>query len=213
MSLRDQMDAIYGAPDPDAVPWDLPGPPDLLVERVEAGWVAPCDAVDVGCGTGSASLWLAGRGFRVTGNDLSPVAIERARKRAEQEGVECRFLALDVLDDVSECEDAFDFVHEWEVLHHVFPEDRRKYVANVRRMLRPGGRYLSVCFSEDEPESFAGVGKFRTTRIGTTLYFSSEQELRSLFEPGFEIEELRTVTVPGKIHPHVAILAAMTRRD
>lgn len=212
MSLREQMDAIYGDPDPDAVPWDRPGPPAILVERVESGWVSPCDVVDLGCGTGAAAVWLADRGFRVTGIDLSSKAIERARERARDAGVDCRFEVLDVLADVTAHENGFDFAFEWEVLHHVFPEDRRKYVANVRRMLRPGGRYLSVCFSEDEPESFAGVGKFRTTRIGTTLYFSSEEEIRELFEPGFLLEDLRTVEVPGKLHPHVAILAAMVRR-
>jgi len=205
------MDAVYGNPEPDAVPWDLPDPPTLLVERVESGWVRPCEAADLGCGTGAYAVWLAGLGFRVTGLDFSSRAIERARARRLPASASCRFVVQDLLGDVSRFAGAFDFAYDWEVLHHVFPEDRDRYVENVGAMLRQGGRYLSVCFSEDEPASFGGTGKYRTTRIGTKLYFSSEAELRILFEPRFRIEGLRTVEVRGKHGAHVAIQAAMTR--
>ncbi len=52
--------------------------------------------------------------------------------------------------DVGKLEEAFDFAYDWDVLHHIFPEDRVGYVDTVRRVLRPEGTYLSVCFSEDD---------------------------------------------------------------
>jgi len=98
------------------------------------------------------------------------------------------------------------------VLHHIYPEQRRVYVENVYKLLNPGGKYLSVCFSEKDPE-FGGISKYRVTGLGTVLYFSSEGELRDLFEPFFNIEELKTIVIRGKPKSHFANYAFMERRS
>ena len=85
-------------------------------------------------------------------------------------------------------------------------------MANVHRILRLGGRYLSVCFSEGDP-SFGQKGKYRTTPLGTTLYFSSERELRDLFEPLFTVDELCTVEIAGKYTPHLAVKALLVKEE
>jgi hypothetical protein len=77
-------------------------------------------------------------------------------------------------------------------------------------MLRRGARYLSVCFSEDDP-SF-GQGKYREIPLGTTLYFSSEQELRDLFQPEFDVEELCTVEIAGKYNSHHPVKALLAKK-
>lgn len=213
MTLREQMDRIYRDRALDEIPWNIEGPPDTLRGLLESGWVSPCDAIDLGCGAGNHATWLASRGFRMTGLELSPAAIEIARRLAEEKGVQCRFVAADMTGIVEELDDAFDFAYDWGVLHHVFPEHRGRYVMNVHRMLRAGGRYLSLCFSEEEPASFGGDGKYRTTPLGTTLYFSSETELRELFEPLFHVERMRTVEVPGKMAPHMAVETLMSKRE
>jgi hypothetical protein len=81
----------------------------------------------------------------------------------------------------------------------------------VYTALRPGATYFTVCFSEKDPQ-FGGKGKFRKTRIGTTLYFSSESELRELISPNFRIRELKTIDVRGRFGPHVAISVLAQRR-
>jgi SAM-dependent methyltransferase len=210
MNLKDQMDRIYGSLAPAEIPWNVESPPGFLVELVESRRVTPCRAVDLGCGAGNYAVWLAARGFDVTGVDISPRALDLARRLAAARGVACRFVAADLLGDLGEFDSAFDFAYDWEVLHHVFPKDRARYVANVDRMLRPGARYLSVCFSEED-HGFGGEGKFRTTPLGTTLYFSSEQELRELFQPLFHIEELGTVDAPGRQSPHRAVRALLMK--
>jgi SAM-dependent methyltransferase len=205
MDLHQQMERIYRERALEAIPWNDENPPGLLVDLVESGTLVPGDAVDLGCGAGNHAVWLAERGFRVTGLDFSARATELATELAARRGVKCRFVVRDVTGDVGDLEGAFDFACDWEVLHHVFPDLRPRYVDNVLRLLRPGGRYLSVCFSEEDP-AFGGEGKYRTTPLGTRLYFSSEAELRDLFAPRFEIKDLFTTTIGAHI-AHRAVVA------
>jgi len=216
VDVQQQMERIYGEMAPEAIPWNIESPPRELVALVDAGWVTPCDAVDLGCGAGHYAVWLATRGFRVTGVDLSPAALAMAERLAAAKGVSCCFLALDLTAEAAGTkaglDAAFDFAYDWEVLHHIFPGQRERYVANVHRMLRPRGRYLSVCFSEEDAGGFEGEGKLRATRLGTALYFSSAEELRRLFEPWFEVEALGQVEIAGKFGPHRPHRALLVKR-
>jgi cyclopropane fatty-acyl-phospholipid synthase-like methyltransferase len=210
MSIREQMDKIYQDLSPEKIPWNLSEPPKILVELVESGRIKPCRAVDLGCGAGNYAVWMTSQGFEMTGIDISPRAIALAEETARARGLACRFLAADLMGVLPELAGSFDFAYDWEVLHHVFPQDRPRYLSNVHAMLSDQGSYLSVCFSEKD-QTFPGEGKIRTTRLGTELYLSSEDELRELFEPLFEIKELKTVEVAGKYQPHQAVVALMER--
>ena len=61
------------------------GNPNRYLVR-EASGLPPGTALDVGCGEGADALWLAGRGWRVTGADLSTVALERAARHTAEAG-------------------------------------------------------------------------------------------------------------------------------
>ena len=137
-------------------------------------------------------------------------AIELAQNSALKNGVDCSFIASDVLGEMSNVKGIFDFAYDWELLHHIFPQYREKYIKNVYRLLNNKGQYLSVCFSDESPQ-FGGVGKYRKTPLDTILYFSSESEMISLFKPFFNIEELKTIDVKGKFGIHKAIYAFMEK--
>ncbi|MGA3360067.1 MAG: class I SAM-dependent methyltransferase [Halobacteriota archaeon] len=139
-------------------------------------------------------------------------AIKRAEEHATKNGVKCTFLVADVLGDLENVTETFDFAYDWELLHHIFLEQRQQYVANVHRLLNPKGKYLSLCFNESDP-AFGGAGKYRRTPLGTVLYFSSLGELRALFEPCFTILELRTVEIHSKSASHLASYCFMERRE
>jgi SAM-dependent methyltransferase len=62
------------------------GRPNELLVR-EAGDLTPGTALDLGCGEGADAVWLAGRGWRVTGVDISATALERAAVHAADAGV------------------------------------------------------------------------------------------------------------------------------
>jgi SAM-dependent methyltransferase len=199
--IRDEMERIYSEIPPAEIPWNLNSPPSTLVQLVESGQIHPCRTLDMGCGAGNYAIYLAGLGFDVTGVDISPSAIALAQANAKKQEVVCNFTVADVLSGLEELPGVFEFAYDWALLHHVFPDQRDKYVETVHRLLVPGGKYLSVCFS-DEDDAFGGTGKYRTTSLGTTLYFSSEEELRELFEPHFTVKSLKTVEVEGTWKPH-----------
>jgi SAM-dependent methyltransferase len=205
------VDKIYQTLSLENIPWNSETPPDALITMVREGIIRPCKTVDLGCGAGNYAIYLAGLGFDVTGVDSSPTALKIASEHAKTKGARCRFIVADLLGDLHEVTDTFDFAYDWEFLHHIFPEDRETYIRNVHKITNPGATYFSVCFAESDPQ-FGGSGKYRTTRIGTTLYFSSESEIRELVSPYFSIRELKTVEVSSKFGPHRAVSLLATRR-
>ena len=210
--MQAEMDKIYYKTPLNEIPWNIETPPIQLVELVDSGEVKPCKTIDLGCGTGNYAVYLASIGFDVTGIDISPTAIKIAKETAKKKRSQCSFLVANVLGDLCEVKERFDFAFEWELLHHIFPKYRKTYVENVHKLLNPGSFYLSVCFSEKDSE-FGGAGNYRVTGLGTVLYFSSENELRNLFKPYFKIRELKTIVIRGRPKSHFANYAFMERRS
>ena len=206
-----EMDRIYREMPLEKIPWNIEAPPGALVELIKNEGVKRCKTIDLGCGAGNYAIYLASVGFDVTGVDIAPTAIEIAKENAKRQGIKCTFVVADVLGNLEEVKETFDFAYDWQLLHHIFPEQRKKYVENVHRILSPRGKYLSVCFSEKDTQ-FSGSGKYRETPLGSILYFSSEDELRDLFKPYFNIKELGTIEIRGKFAPHSANYAFLERK-
>jgi 2-polyprenyl-3-methyl-5-hydroxy-6-metoxy-1,4-benzoquinol methylase len=125
------IDEIYRNMAQEEIPWNIDEPPRALVELIESGKVRPCKAADFGCGTGNYAIYLASKGFDVTGVDISLTAIKIAQENAKKKGIRCDFIVADVLGDLKEVKETFDFAYDWELLHHIFPDQRKKYVENV----------------------------------------------------------------------------------
>ena len=180
--------------------WTSTTPPKKLVELIKGGIIKPCKVLDVGCGEGFYSIYLAKQGFDVIGIDISENAIKHAKNNAKREGVNVRFESMDLF-DISKLNERFDFIFEWAILHHIEPKKRKDYVKEIFNKLNNGGKYLSVCFNERNP-GFAQPGKkVRTIPAssralqGTKLYFSSLDEMRTLFHPYFKIIESKIIEI------------------
>ena len=191
---REIIEQIYE--NPGAV-WTRTEPPPELVQLIENGKIKPCKAIDIACGEGFYSIYLASRGFNVTGIDLSKKAIQYAKENAVSRRINARFVELDI-DDLDQLNETFDFVLEWGLLHHRMPIEKvKQYIKRVAQVLNKNGKYLSMCFNEQSPE-FEGVGvKCRTGIRGLKLYYFSQEELRKLFEPHFRILEAKLINIPG----------------
>jgi 2-polyprenyl-3-methyl-5-hydroxy-6-metoxy-1,4-benzoquinol methylase len=75
------------------ISWNIVTPPDVLVSLVESRNVKPCKTIDLRCGTGKYSIYLASLGFEVPGIDNSLTAIKIAQQNAKKKGIKCDFLS------------------------------------------------------------------------------------------------------------------------
>jgi len=162
------------------IPWDIGRVDVNLAETVERRPLCVGAALDIGCGTGDNTVWLARRGFRVTGVDIAPLAIEKAREKAEREGVACRFLVADFLHaDVPE--GPFGFIFDRGCFHSLGEREKHeRFARNVARHLGPGGLWLSLIASRDAPQRHPGPPRL------------SAAEVTAAVEPVFELLSLES---------------------
>ena len=126
------------------MPWET-GPREELVGLVESGRIAPCRALDLGCGTGSNAIFLAQQGFDVTGVDFATSAIEKAKRRAAAAGARVQFV-VDDLTNLRQVQGTFDLLVDYGALDDLRPNDRDLYVRSVLPLTHPGSHYLLWCF-------------------------------------------------------------------
>jgi SAM-dependent methyltransferase len=145
---RARWDARYARLDSSAV--DTAGAPPLLAAHEHLVPTAG-SALELACGVGTASVWLAERGLDVLGVDGSPVAIDRARDLARRRGVDarCRFAVVDLDDGLPPGPPAAL------ILCHRFRDPRLDAAITAR--LAPGGLLAMTVLSEVG----AAPGRFR----------------------------------------------------
>lgn len=165
---------------PAAPPWDIGRPQPVFAAIAEEGLLDGPDVLDAGCGTGEHALMLAARGARVTGVDLSEVAVGVAREKAAERGLAVTFSSGDIL-AVALPAESFDVVVDSGLFHSFSDEDRTRYVDVLRGRLRPGGLCCLMCFSDREPGDW---GPRRVTR----------DELEAAFSDGWSVERLEPST-------------------
>jgi len=170
--------AYHGTP-----PWDIGRPQREFVRLEEAGKISG-DVLDVGCGTGENALFLAGCGHAVWGVDSAPAAIDIARKKAEERGLAATFLVKDTL-NVQEIGRTFDTVIDSGLFHTLSDPERSCFVQNLSEVLKPGGTYFMLAFSEREP---GGYGPRRITK----------KEIQSAFSDGWRINEIRAAVFESR---------------
>jgi SAM-dependent methyltransferase len=129
-------------------PWDGHPLPTSLTNLIEGEQApSPAKALDIGCGTGDNSIYLAGHGWQVTGVDYVQKAVDKARAKAGAKGVDVRFEQADV---TRLCEEGigtdFSLIVDNGCLHGMNDEDRHDYVREVTAVASPGGRLLLVEF-------------------------------------------------------------------
>jgi ubiquinone/menaquinone biosynthesis C-methylase UbiE len=133
--------------------WDFgSASPELVSFLAVLGLPAPGSrALDIGCGGGWDSIFLAQCGFAVTGVDVSPKALSLAARRAKKAGVSIRFRTGDArnlpVEDLS-----IDFANDRGCFHVIPREERHRYAEEIRRVLKPGGQLLLRGCREMSPE-------------------------------------------------------------
>lgn len=166
---------------------------EISIRQAECveGWIETLgrrdlNILDVGCGTG----WMCARLLKfgtVTGVDLADEIVARASQRVPA----AKFIAGDVF-SVDLPAASFDVVVSFEVLAHVV--DQPGFVAQIARLLKPGGRVMIATQNGPILERWSQIGG---PIPGQIRHWVSGKSLRRLLEPGFVVEALTSVHPVG----------------
>lgn len=174
--LTHVYDAAYaGVPN-----WDIGRPQRAFVRLAEAGLVED-PVLDVGCGTGELACFLASRGHRVLGIDLSELAIRQAREKARWRRIDAQFLVWDALslDRLADAGVSFRTVVDSGMYHVLGPAERDRLAAGLAEVVAPGGLYAVLGDARRADREFYGItpGELRARfedRGGWEIVFSTE---------------------------------------
>jgi SAM-dependent methyltransferase len=178
MSVEDHFRQAY--PEGSA-PWDI-GKPDFNL--ITTTPIAPCKALEIGCGTCDNAIWLAQQNFDVIGIDISEIAIEKARDKAATANASCIFAVLNILKDHIDGA-PFGFVFDRGCFHTMdSAEQRQSFAIQVQSHMEENGLWLSLIGNADEQRLGEGPPKLTARDIVSAVepYF----EILSLVSSNFE---------------------------
>lgn len=184
ITQKEHWEKIYSEIPDGELPWNSKTPSQELIKLIETNKIKQCKALDIGCGAGTNSIYLAEKGFEVTGIDISEKAIYLAKEKDKEK--RCNFISGDVLNLYFKKKE-FDFVYDGGCLHHINKKNHQKYLDEIKRVLNDGGSFLLLCFADDLRL------KLNPKRLFSKKYdlnFFSKRKLVKLFSKDFEIKNI-----------------------
>ena len=157
---------------------------------MELAGIRPGERVlDVGCGPGRLTIVagiVAGLEGETCGIDPAPEMVELAHRNAARAGVRVRF-EVGAIEALPYPDDHFDVVLNSLMLHHLPDELKRRGLAEIRRVLKPGGRVVAVDFGATPDEGFGHLLCVLRLRTG----WDHAERLRAMLgDAGFDAVEL-----------------------
>ena len=138
-----------------------------------------------GCGRGHEVVFLAENGFDVTAIDFSSGAVTYLKNALKKRNLEGRILHQDFFRLDESHEGVYDLVLEQTFFCAISPKQRRDYVLNVSRILKPGGILVGLFYHTDEQ----GGPPYNTTREDIEMHFSKKFEIQELDKTSLSAEQ------------------------
>ena len=138
-----------------------------------------------GCGRGHEVVFLAENGFDVTAIDFSSGAVTYLKNALKKRNLEGRILHQDFFSLDESHEGVYDLVLEQTFFCAISPKQRRDYVLNVSRILKPGGILVGLFYHTDEQ----GGPPYNTTREDIERHFSKKFEIQELDKTSLSAEQ------------------------
>jgi 2-polyprenyl-3-methyl-5-hydroxy-6-metoxy-1,4-benzoquinol methylase len=170
------MNSMYEkATRPEDLAWHSEEPTKLLDDAVSAVLATRngrARALDLGCGAGIHSAYLARKGFEVTGIDLIPKAIELAATHAEAQGLDVDFVAADLLE--WSAGRPFDLVLDSGCLHSLIHGSVALYKERLVSLIAPGGEYVLCHWGKRHAFDWRPIGPRRRAADDLAAVFAPE---------------------------------------
>ncbi|MCK4316919.1 MAG: class I SAM-dependent methyltransferase, partial [Anaerolineae bacterium] len=165
--------------------------------------------LDLGCGTGRHTVVLARMGFAVAAADVSPSGLATCAAWLSREGLSAALVRHE-METFPFSDRAFDGLVAFHVIHHTTAAGMRRVLAEMRRVLNPGGRFYASIVAREESNiaryrADVETGKCQEIEPFTFIYlrdafsdkylphhYCDEAELRTLLA-GFVVDDLRLV--------------------
>ena len=177
-------DVYYKQNNVETMPWYEKNLDLDMVEEIE--FLEKGEFLDLGTGLGTQAIELAKKGFKVTGSDVSPSAIEKAKLSASN----VNFVIDDILNSEFESE-SFDYILDRGCFHVLSVDERETYLSQIKRILKKNGMIFLKCMSKNEkniPED-KGPHKFY------------KEEIINYFENDFDIKKSKDTVYYGTLKP------------
>ncbi len=165
------------------LPWAHDEPSLFLAEIMRRR--PPGRALDIGCGAGTDSVFLAGQGWDVTALDFMPRALDYTRQRAAAAGVSVTAVEADITE--WQPDGAYDLVLDHGLLHNMDPARHPAYRATVLKALAGDGEFVLLHWHPRFPGQANGkMGPTRVDREDIRNFFAPELQERFFAREEFE---------------------------
>lgn len=165
------MEEIYES---GSIPWDQTDPPPEVIDL--AAHLPVGRALDLGCGYGRASIYLARLGWQADGVDFVAQAIDGAILRARQAGVSERVhFHQSTVTQLDFLHELYDFALDVGCAHGLTKDELMAYHQELLRLLKPGAVFLLFAHLNEETEEQSWI---------------NENDLLMIFSEGFHLEKV-----------------------
>ena len=145
------------------IPWEINRADANMVSVIKEYAITPCRVLDIGCGTGSSSVWFSMQGFEVSGVDKVDIALKAAQEKALEHGADCSFYELDFMSDEIPGS-PFELAFDRGCFHH-FKGRLEHFARRVAEVLGSGGLWLSLSGNADERRDWPGPPRLSASEI------------------------------------------------
>lgn len=161
-------------------PWDTGLLEPDLVRVLDSPLLRPRSSVlEIGCGSGIESIYLAQKRYEVTAVDCSAMAIDRAHSRARDKNAWLRIVNEDIFKFCSQNKNKYDFVFDIGFYHYIRRYFLSQYIDLLWKITRPGSLYFTLAGSDEEEFDDEEI---RTNFLVTVNEEDIYNELGTLFE-------------------------------